>query len=152
MRSVKFVVVGLAIALALSACSSSSNSSGSTTTTIKVTTVDFCAQVKSQADAFDITGITRKSKADLKRIYNDGAGKLDQLAAAAPAAIHDDMQTFVTLAKQLRAELADVNYDPSQLSLSAIPALTSPSTLAAVTHIGGYLRDQCHLVSQHSGG
>jgi hypothetical protein len=139
--------------LALSACSSSSKpASGPTTTTKPITTADFCAQVKSEIDAFDITGITKKSAGDLKRIYDDGADKLDALATDAPPEIHTDMQTFVTLAKQLRAELADVDYDASQLSLSAIPALTSPATITSVTNIGHYLRDQCHLVSAQSDG
>ena len=154
MRSATLLAAGAAIALALTGCSSSSkpSSSGPATTAKAITTADFCAQVKGEADAFDLSGITRKSKDDLKRTYNDGADKLDALADAAPPEINDDMQTFVKLTKQLRAELADVDYDPTQLSLSAIPDLASPSTISAVSHISAYLRDQCHLVSSQTGG
>jgi hypothetical protein len=153
MRSVKLVVAGAVVALALSACSSSSKSSNGPTTTAKpITTADFCAQVKSQVEAFDFTGLTRRSKADLKRIYNESADQLDALAAAAPPEIHQDMQTVVNIVKQLHAELADAGYDPSQLSLSAIPGLTSPSSIAATAHVASYFRDTCHIVSAQSDG
>ena len=62
------------------------------------------------------------------------------------------MQSAVNLIKQLHAALADVDYDPSQLSLSALPGLTSPSTLAAGSRIATYLRDDCHIVSSQSDG
>jgi hypothetical protein len=88
----------------------------------------------------------------LKRLYADGADQLDALAAAAPPEIHNDMQAVMTVVKQLRAELADVDYDASQLSLSAIPALASPSTISAATNVGAFFRDQCHFVSAQTDG
>jgi hypothetical protein len=154
MRPVKFLLAGAVVVLALGACSSSSkpSASGPTTTTKVLTQADFCAKVQSQADAFDLSGISGKSKDELKRIYNDNADQLDQLVAIAPPAIKDDMQSAVNLIKQVHAALVDVDYDPSQLSLSALPGLTSPSTLAAGARIASYLRDDCHIVSSQSEG
>ena len=41
--------------------------------------------------------------------------------------------------------LADADYDPKQLSLSALPELASPSTFTALRHLGTFFRDECHF-------
>jgi len=152
MRSTKIILTGTVIALAFAGCSRSSAKSssgtnpGTTVASSPATVAEFCDKVQGEAAAFDITGITTKSPSELKATYENLAPRLDALAEQAPAAIRDDFEMFIPLEKKLDGVLADAGYDPKQLSLSALPELTSPSTIAALQRIRTFFRDQCHFV------
>jgi hypothetical protein len=153
MRSVKVIVAVTVVALALTGCRSSSKASSPDKTAAssgnRVSAADFCAKVKDEVDAFDVTGISVKSPDELRHTYHNLAPRLEKLASEAPSEIASDFQTFVTLEKKLDAVLADADYDPTQLSLSALPELASPSTLSALRNIGTYFRTQCHFGTGH---
>lgn len=150
-RSVKMIVACAVLAVAMTACSSSSKSSSSTSPSAHgLSAADFCAKIQNEADAFRFTSVAGKSPEDLKSTYSTLADRLERLESQAPNEIKDDLSTFVTFSKRIRAALADANYDPTKLSFSDLAGLFSTQTLTAIRHISTYISENCHFTSPTS--
>jgi ABC-type phosphate/phosphonate transport system substrate-binding protein len=149
MRSAKMIVAAVVVAVAMTACSSSSKPSSGTTPK-PASAADFCAKIQNEIDAFHITSFAGKTPDELKSTYSSLAQKLEKLESEAPSAISDDFTTFVTFTKRVQATLADVNYDPAQLSISDITGLFSSQARTAATHVLQYVTANCHFTAPTS--
>jgi hypothetical protein len=146
MRSAKMIVAAVVVAVVMTACSSSSKPSSGTTPK-PASAADFCAKIQHEIDAFRITSFAGKTPDELKSTYSSLAQKLEKLESEAPSAISDDFTTFVTFTKRVQATLADVNYDPTKLSISDITGLFSPQATTAGTHVVQYITASCHFTT-----
>jgi hypothetical protein len=148
--SVKMIVACAVVAIAMTACSSSSKSSSSGTTPKPVSAADFCNKIQNEIGALRITSFAGKTPDELKSTYSTLAQKLEKLEPEAPSAISDDFTTSVTFTKRVQAILANVNYDPTKLSISDITGLFSSQDTTAAAHVLQYITANCHFTSPTS--
>ena len=81
----------------------------------------------------------------MKAIYGNVLPALQQTQAAAPAAIKQDFDVFVSGYTAVVHSLAAVNYDSTKLKVTTLAPLETPQFKAASTRIRQYLTQVCHI-------
>lgn len=116
---------------------------GATTTVPRFTgssSSKYCGLARQFAQA-----ITPTLSGDAQQLFQQFDAESGPFVAAAPSAIKSDVQTVVTVVKQLEAEFAAVNYDATKLTPANLAPVEAPSFAAASDRVNDYDVQVCGI-------
>jgi hypothetical protein len=105
---------------------------------------DWCVDALSFDEATDVLDSAEIPTADeLRAALESVEGRLDEIAASAPNAIKDDVETSFEGMRLLFDALADADYDFLSMDLAALDEIDDPKYEEAAENIEAYLEDVC---------